>query len=386
MQKTQLLFYIQTRVLPIRCIFSDNDTENCTGNVKEKKKHLQKSAAHNVVLYSTKQMACMKWSYLGTWVQMMSQLHSFWSDCWRIEGRIKQGLGLKAKSFHLNERRTMCSNVNLLNSPPHNLLLIPWVHENAESSHCLNVFERLLEWRTRNPWHGIKAHPSYMFIFTRDTQRGHPLCTWYWLQPLVSPFLSIRKQACHVFIHLSIQRGWLVLPCSPAQDLSLGDSGQLCSPTMPCIPPDLPWFPCMPSLWAGRIVGLSDGATGIHPDSRPAIHPAIHAIERLTSCTPMAQNKASLWGTVVGFVPPPIMPRIPQTCPGSPLKAQGTGRSRGLSTPPLPLFSAWCYRCFRSLSAASPSLPFFHFFGTALSAPSFYWCPFFFSSSHKTDS
>lgn len=128
------------------------------------------------------------------------------------------------------------------------------------------------------------------------------------------------------------------MPCSPAQDLSLGDSSQLCSPTMPCIPSDLPWFPRMPSLWAGRMASLSDGGTSIHPDSRPAIHPAIHAFERLTSCTPMAQNKASLWGTVVGFVPPPVMPHIPQTCPGSPLKAQGTGRSRGLSTPPFPFF------------------------------------------------
>lgn len=134
------------------------------------------------------------------------------------------------------------------------------------------------------------------------------------------------------------QRGRLLLPCSPAQDLSLGDSSQLCSPTMPCIPPDLPWFPRMPSPWAGRMASLSDGGTSIHPDSRPAIHPAIHAFERLTSCTPMAQNKASLWGTVVGFVPPPVMPHIPQTCPGSPLKAQGTGRSRGLSTPPFPFF------------------------------------------------
>lgn len=50
----------------------------------------------------------------------------------------------------------------------------------------------------------------------------------------------------------------------------------------------------------------------------------------------MAQNKASLWGTVAGFVPPLVMPHIPQTCPGSPLKAQGTGKSMSLSTPPFP--------------------------------------------------
>lgn len=166
------------------------------------------------------------------------------------------------------------------------------------------------------------------------------------------------------------------MPCSPAQDLSLGDSSQLCSPTMPCIPPDLPWFPRMPSLWAGRMASLSDWGTSIHPDSRPAIHPAIHAFERLTSCTPMAQNKASLWGTVVGFVPPPFMPHIPQTCPGSPLKAQGTGRSRGLSTPPFPFFSDII-----ALLDPPPSLSttittstslFFYFSGTPLSAPSFY--------------
>lgn len=91
---------------------------------------------------------------------------------------------------------------------------------------------------------------------------------------------------------------------------------------------------CGPAGWSA----CQAGATGVHSDSRPAIQPAIHAIERLTSCTPMAQNKASLWGTVVGFVPPPVMPCIPQTCPGSPLKAQGTGRSWGLTTPPFPLF------------------------------------------------
>lgn len=259
-----------------------------------------------------------------------------------------------------------------------NQFLRPRVHENAECSHCLNIFEWFSEWRSPNPWHGIKAHPSYMLIFTQDTERGHPLCTWYWLQPLVSPFLSVRTQACHVFIHLSIQRGWLVLPCSPAQELSLGDSGQLCSPTMPCIPPDLPRFPCMPSLWAGRIVVPSDGATGIHPDSRPAIHPAIHAIERLTSCTPMAQNKASLWGTVVGFVPPPVVPCIPQTCPGSPLKAQGTGRSGASLRPRFPSFSAWCYRWFRSLSATSPSLHVFSFLWDSPLCPKLFLMSFLF--------
>lgn len=168
------------------------------------------------------------------------------------------------------------------------------------------------------------------------------------------------------------------MPCSPAQDLSLGDSGQLCSPTMPCIPPDLPRFPRMPSLWAGRIVGPSDGATGIHPDSRPAIHPAIHAIERLTSCTPMAQNKASLWGTVVGFVPPPVMPCIPQTCPGSPLKAQGIGRSRGLTTPPFPLFLRLMLSLFSIPQCRITISPCFSFLWDSPLCPKLLLMPFLF--------
>lgn len=194
--------------------------------------------------------------------------------------------------------------------------------------------------------------------------------TNYW-----SSFLSVRNQASHLFIHRSTQRGWLLVPCSPGQDLSLGDCSRLCSPIMPCIPSDLPW--CSVGRHASQPVRRG---TSIHPDSRSSIHPSIYTFERLTSCTPMAQNKASLWGTVVGFVPPLVMPHILQTCPGSPLKAQGTGRSTGLSTPPFP-FLFLILSLFQTSSPLPTSPPphlVFFFFGwrVSLSSPKLLLMPF----------
>lgn len=146
--------------------------------------------------------------------------------------------------------------------------------------------------------------------------------------------MSTGKLTNRLFIHLPINPERLT-PCALQPR-----TGPLSRGQKPALFPyhalhslDLPWFPYMPALWASRTTSLPDGGTSIHPDSRSALHPSIHTFKRLTSCTPLAQNKASLWGTVVGFVPP-VMLHIPQTCPGSPLKAQGTGRSTGLSTPP----------------------------------------------------
>lgn len=126
------------------------------------------------------------------------------------------------------------------------------------------------------------------------------------------------------------------MPFSPGQGLSPGDSSWLCSHFMPCIPQTCPGS--LTCLLCGQASqpGCQPG-TGIHPSRQPVRHPSIHSyMEQLTFCTTLAQNKASLWGTVVGFVPPSLMPHIPQTCPGSPLKAQGTGRDTGLSTPSFP--------------------------------------------------
>lgn len=121
--------------------------------------------------------------------------------------------------------------------------------------------------------------------------------------------------------------------------------------------------------------------TSIHPDSQSVIHPSIHTFKRLTSCTPLGQNKASLWGTVVRFVPPSCL-TFPRPSLGPPLKAQGTGRSTGLSTPPFPL----------SLSDIIALLDPHHHTITTTTSLFFWrvlkplWMSFLFSPSHKTDS
>jgi len=96
------------------------------------------------------------------------------------------------------------------------------------------------------------------------------------------------------------------------------------------------------SLWSVKL-GLNSKAPGSIAKLSTVL------TTQLSSCTPPppspAQNKASLWGTVVGFVPP-FMPSIPQTCPGSPSRHRPLGGA-GVSVRPYFPFFFWCYHSFR---------------------------------------
>lgn len=136
-------------------------------------------------------------------------------------------------------------------------------------------------------------------------------------------FLSLRKQTSHSFIHLFIQRIWLLVPYSPGADLSLGDSRQLCSSIMLCIPPDLPWFPCMPALWAGK-------PASIHPDSRPSIHPFIRLNDWLL--VPHGPEQGLSLGDSSRLCSSSHNTSHSPDLPRAPFKTQGTGRRTGIST------------------------------------------------------
>lgn len=202
--------------------------------------------------------------------------------------------------------------------------------------------------------------------------------TWYSLKLLVC-FL-VRQQASQTSIHPSIHPYREAdSSCPVAQDRASLWGTVAVFVSLSCLafprPTLVPLHACSVGKQASQ---PASRGTSIHPDSRPTIHPSIHTFERLTSCTPLAQNKASLWGTVVCFVPPahashsPDLPLVPP---------QGTGRGTGLSTPPFP-FLFWYYRSFRP----PPPHLFFLPEGFLSQALSFYWCPLFFSPSHKTDS
>lgn len=70
----------------------------------------------------------------------------------------------------------------------------------------------------------------------------------------------------------------------------------------------------------------------------------------------MAQNKASLWGTVVGFVPPPIIPHIPQTCPEPPSRHRAQGGALASLRAHFPVCSGILSLCYTPTSTNSTCL------------------------------
>lgn len=118
--------------------------------------------------------------------------------------------------------------------------------------------------------------------------------------------------------HASNHIGWLLVPCSPGQGLTPGDSSQLCSYIVPYIPKAFPGsLAYMPSLWASR--PARDPAS-IHIASQPSIH---SYTEWLTSCAllPTPEQGFSLGDSSLLCSPPHashslVLPWVPP---------QGTG-------------------------------------------------------------
>lgn len=147
-----------------------------------------------------------------------------------------------------------------------------------------------------------------------------------------SAFVRSSKPTRHLFIHLSIHPSTeAASPCPLAQDRP-----SLQGTVAGFVPISCLTF-SRPALVPSHACTVGKRAS-VHPSRQPVRRPPIHSFtERLTSCTTPAQNKASLWGTVVDFVPPPHASHSPDL-PWDP--PRGTehwkGRHSGLLTPPFP--------------------------------------------------
>lgn len=71
-----------------------------------------------------------------------------------------------------------------------------------------------------------------------------------------------------------------------------------------------------------------------YPHSQSAIHSFIYPSSGWLLVPPSGPEQGLSLGDSSWLCSPPLMPHIPQTCPGSPLKAEATGRGMGLLTPP----------------------------------------------------
>lgn len=158
--------------------------------------------------------------------------------------------------------------------------------------------------------------------------------------------LTSKQPVVNSSIPPSIHKGWLLVPCSPGQGLSVGDSGQLCFHIMPHIPQTCPGsLTCLLCRQAAQ--PAFQPVTQLL-STQPVSNPFIHlSIERLTSCTPFWPRTRPLWGTVVCFVSPHSCLTFPRPAPGLRLKAEATGRGMGLHTPPQFSFFFWYYHYLR---------------------------------------
>lgn len=177
------------------------------------------------------------------------------------------------------------------------------------------------------------------------------------------------------------------MPCSPGQDLSPGDRSRHCSPIMPCIPWTCPGsLTCLLCGQAGQPACLTGEPASTQTAGQPSIHPFIHLSGwLLTPSYPPGPEQ----GLSLGDSSRLCSPRHASHSPDLPwVPPQGTGHWEEHG----PLYAPICLSLSDIIALADPPPHHHHtttsLFSTAFLSPalSFYWCPFFFSPSYKTDS
>lgn len=164
-----------------------------------------------------------------------------------------------------------------------------------------------------------------------------------------SGFLSA---AIYASLCPSIQRGWLLVPCSPGQGLSPGDSSQLCSPIMPRIPQTCPGS--LTCLLCGQAACQPGNQHPAQTAGRPSSPTFIHLSGWLMY--PPGPEQGFSLGDSSRLCSPPSCLTFPSPALGPPSRHRALWGAQTSVRPHFP-FSFWYYRSLTptpSISATSP--------------------------------